>query len=326
MEKKSEHLVELNNWAQLSALVTKEGLKGRENLSPNDSTDSSPSTSFVSSNGSSETAPFPSPPPGLEMPMAVLPSAAKEYHHKLVPKPLNVEEEYKSMRREGPPTTLMIRNIPNAYSQQDLIAELEDLGFAGTFDFFYMPIDHGRHRHHGTRRSASNVGYAFVNFLEPTMAEKCIAMLQDRHFQRNGKVFNKTAVVSVAHIQGLEANRAHYEHAAVNTANPLKKHPQKHQDTSMAPLIVANISKALPVAEPEAVRRHPEAGERRLQPGAWPDSAAWRPDVAWSHCWESSGPASGEPAKVLGTWPSGDSRWPSAPLSVEAWEPARVEL
>jgi len=58
----------------------------------------------------------------------------------------------------------MIRNLPNRYSQDELIDELEGLGFADTFDFFYAPIDVG---------TMGNVGYAFVNFLSASDAARC---------------------------------------------------------------------------------------------------------------------------------------------------------
>jgi len=37
-------------------------------------------------------------------------------------------------------TTLMIRNIPNKYTQ-DLMLERIDRKFSNTYDFFYLPID-----------------------------------------------------------------------------------------------------------------------------------------------------------------------------------------
>eukprot|EP00817_Percolomonadidae_sp_ATCC50343_P005557 CAMPEP_0117425370 /NCGR_PEP_ID=MMETSP0758-20121206/5636_1 /TAXON_ID=63605 /ORGANISM="Percolomonas cosmopolitus, Strain AE-1 (ATCC 50343)" /LENGTH=620 /DNA_ID=CAMNT_0005209775 /DNA_START=295 /DNA_END=2154 /DNA_ORIENTATION=- len=54
-------------------------------------------------------------------------------------------------------TTLMIKNIPNKYSQRMLL-ELIDRLFAGCYNFFYLPIDF---------KNKCNVGYAFINLTDP---------------------------------------------------------------------------------------------------------------------------------------------------------------
>merc|ERR1719482_1973059 len=57
-------------------------------------------------------------------------------------------------------TTVMIRNIPCRYAQDELIAEITMLDLP--FNFLYLPP---------SRHSGGNLGYAFVNFVEPEMAE-----------------------------------------------------------------------------------------------------------------------------------------------------------
>merc|ERR1719487_70079 len=58
----------------------------------------------------------------------------------------------------GPVTTVMLRNIPLKYNREGLLADLDARGFAYTYDFFYLPIDF---------HTGNNVGYAFINFLDP---------------------------------------------------------------------------------------------------------------------------------------------------------------
>jgi len=149
----------------------------------------------------------------------------KEYRHGHVPKTVNLEEEYKSGLSVDI-TTLMIRNIPNRYTQRELICELDDLGFAGTFDFLYIPLD---------KVTMSNVGYAFVNFTTKEWAKRCMDSFQNYRFKRHRKTSGKIAAVSVAHLQGLEANLAHYEKSAVNTAKLKQRRP----------VVMANISSSL---------------------------------------------------------------------------------
>ena len=54
-------------------------------------------------------------------------------------------------------TTIMIRHIPNKYSSQTLLEEI-DIACKGKYDFFYLPID---------TENNLNLGYSFINFVSP---------------------------------------------------------------------------------------------------------------------------------------------------------------
>jgi hypothetical protein len=56
--------------------------------------------------------------------------------------------------KQDAPTTVMLRNIPTKYTRQALLGLLDIHGFAGLYDFVYLPIDF---------RNGVNLGYAFVN-------------------------------------------------------------------------------------------------------------------------------------------------------------------
>jgi len=63
-----------------------------------------------------------------------------------------------STKEVAPRTTLMLRNLPNNLSRTDLICLLDEQGFAGRYDFLYLPIDFRTH---------VALGYAFVNMVTP---------------------------------------------------------------------------------------------------------------------------------------------------------------
>jgi len=181
-----------------------------------------PSQALLQANESmSSAATPPSSPPGtfLAAPRKVAP----EMSHSQVPKNQNMEEMFSSSKDE-PITTMMIRNIPGRYSQNDLMMDLSDLGLAETYDFLYLPMD---------KATSANVGYAFVNFVQSSKAQQCIQCFEAFRFQRHQRSSNKWAKVSVAHLQGLEKNLAHYEKAAVNVCKEKRRRP----------VVMANIAK-----------------------------------------------------------------------------------
>jgi len=65
-----------------------------------------------------------------------------------------------------PKTTIMLRNLPNDYSRKDALDLLDSHGFAGLYDFFYLPVDFDR--------GGSGMGYAFVNFISHDNAVKAM--------------------------------------------------------------------------------------------------------------------------------------------------------
>jgi len=60
-------------------------------------------------------------------------------------------------------TTVMLRNLPNNYSRAMLTSMLDDEGFAGKYNFLYLPIDF---------QSCACLGYAFVNLVDASVVPK----------------------------------------------------------------------------------------------------------------------------------------------------------
>merc|ERR1719198_956359 len=106
-------------------------------------------------------------------------------------------------------TTVMMRNLPNKYSQMMLVEEINNEGFLGAYDFLYLPID---------QTTKANRGYAFINFVTPNRAWVFAKRFEGRPMSR----FNSLKVVTVApaSIQGFESNHAHYSNARVNRGDP----------------------------------------------------------------------------------------------------------
>lgn len=111
-------------------------------------------------------------------------------------------------------TTVMLRHIPNKYTQATLLSELNQMGFAGRYDFFYLPMD---------VQNRTNVGYAFINFLTPQDAARFSQKLTNYKFQHYSS--QKIASVSPAHVQGLVRNLFHFSNRAVSQSRDLQYRP-----------------------------------------------------------------------------------------------------
>lgn len=102
-------------------------------------------------------------------------------------------------------TTLMFRGIPCSFSQESLMKVIDSAELKGKYNFFYLPR---------AGNNGSNLGYAFINFVDNESAEKCTA-----HF--NGVPLDparsmKTCTISPGDIQGLANLRKHFRRTAVS--------------------------------------------------------------------------------------------------------------
>lgn len=105
----------------------------------------------------------------------------------------------------GPRTTVMLRNLPNNYTRAMLLRLLDEEGFAGEYDFVYLPMDFKTH---------ASLGYAFVNLTSTEQATS---------FWKKFEGFNKWVVSSqkVCSVswscpyQGLNAHIERYRNSPV---------------------------------------------------------------------------------------------------------------
>ncbi|CAM9776157.1 unnamed protein product [Chrysoparadoxa australica] len=100
-------------------------------------------------------------------------------------------------------TTVMIRNIPNKYTQRMLLDEI-DIQFRGSYDFFYLPIDF---------KNKCNVGYAFINFLDPVTIVKFYKECDGKRWAN----FNseKVCAISYARIQGKSSMISRFQNSSL---------------------------------------------------------------------------------------------------------------
>lgn len=91
-------------------------------------------------------------------------------------------------------TTLMVRNLPENITQKDLIAELNEGGFLGQYDFCYMP---------STFRTGKGKSYAFVNFVSEGAARSfALTWHLSRRFGMGDS--GSSLTIAVAEVQGAE--------------------------------------------------------------------------------------------------------------------------
>ncbi len=112
----------------------------------------------------------------------------------------DIEKIAKGMDKRS---TIMIRNIPNKYTQTMLLDEI-NIDFKGSYDFFYLPIDF---------KNRCNVGYAFINFMD---FQRIIPFWKDFNGQRWHN-FNseKVCAMSYARIQGKASMISRFQNSSL---------------------------------------------------------------------------------------------------------------
>ncbi|CAE7871009.1 ML4, partial [Symbiodinium necroappetens] len=113
-------------------------------------------------------------------------------------------------------TTVMLRNIPNKYTREMLVKQLNQ-DFKSRFDFVYLPIDF---------KNKCNVGYGFINFRTSAACDEFIAKYDGVDVRKclPGLNSKKVAGVTPARVQGLEENVRRLRTGPV--MNELVNHPE----------------------------------------------------------------------------------------------------
>ena len=117
-------------------------------------------------------------------------------------------------------TTLMIKNIPNKYTQ-DLMLDKIHRNFENAYDFFYLPIDF---------KNKCNNGYAFINLVDVCYVKPFYLEFNNTSWER----FNseKICKINYARIQGKDALSNHFQNSSV----------MNQVDYKLKPLLKNNLS------------------------------------------------------------------------------------
>lgn len=139
-------------------------------------------------------------------------------------------------------TTLMIKNIPNKYTQKMLLTTIDEK-FRGTYDFFYLPIDF---------KNKCNVGYAFINMVRPEYIVPLVQKLDRKKWEK----FNSEKVcnISYARIQGKLSLVTHFQNSSL-----------LHEDKRCRPILFNSNGEVAGEQEPFPVG--PNMRVRNSKPG-----------------------------------------------------------
>lgn len=96
----------------------------------------------------------------------------------------------------------MIKNIPNKYTQKMLLEKIDKL-HSHRYDFFYLPID---------LKNNCNVGYAFINFVDPIFILPFYEDLNAKSWER----FNSEKICEITYgrIQGKRSLVENFSYSA----------------------------------------------------------------------------------------------------------------
>eukprot|EP00826_Nyctotherus_ovalis_P021005 TRINITY_DN1669_c0_g1_i3.p1 TRINITY_DN1669_c0_g1~~TRINITY_DN1669_c0_g1_i3.p1 ORF type:complete len:351 (+),score=83.56 TRINITY_DN1669_c0_g1_i3:495-1547(+) len=106
---------------------------------------------------------------------------------------------YDILSKKDTRTTIMIKNIPNKYTQSMLLKKINKK-FKDLYDFFYLPIDF---------KNKCNVGYAFINFTNSFYILQFFEAFNASKWEKFKS--EKICQLAYARIQGTQALMAHFK-------------------------------------------------------------------------------------------------------------------
>eukprot|EP00929_Paragymnodinium_shiwhaense_P081992 TRINITY_DN43031_c0_g1_i5.p1 TRINITY_DN43031_c0_g1~~TRINITY_DN43031_c0_g1_i5.p1 ORF type:complete len:271 (+),score=39.38 TRINITY_DN43031_c0_g1_i5:46-858(+) len=152
-------------------------------------------------------------------------------------------------------TTLMIQNLPSRCEREDVLNAMNQLGFQDSYDFFHLPV-------RNLRLKSQNFGYAFVNFLDPLVAQRFSEAVNNGSMQ----IRNKCVSAVPAHIQGVVDLREHFESRGVEgPAAPIFRDQRRSASSPQPPTTLRVPSPELS-PDNDLARLEPAVREARTPP------------------------------------------------------------
>eukprot|EP00928_Gymnodinium_smaydae_P011834 TRINITY_DN14329_c0_g3_i2.p1 TRINITY_DN14329_c0_g3~~TRINITY_DN14329_c0_g3_i2.p1 ORF type:complete len:149 (-),score=17.69 TRINITY_DN14329_c0_g3_i2:291-737(-) len=139
----------------------------------------------------------------------------------------------------------MLMNVPRRYTSSKLMRTIDSEGFAGMYDFIYVPISASR----------TSKGYAFVNWVNPSVAQRFLGAF-------NG--FSRWSIASknvcqadwAKKHQGLQANIDRYRNSTVlGKTVPDEYKPKMFKDGEVVPFPAPNRKPSKPMRRVEQSRK-----------------------------------------------------------------------
>jgi len=151
-----------------------------------------------------------------------------------------VNQEKAQGKKKNADYTIMLRNIPNKYTQDMLLDHLNK--YRGSIDFLYLPTDF---------KNNCNLGYAFINFVDMNTADIFTKEYQGGrlpHFRHSPKVL----AVGKARVQGASANIKRFRSSSVMGVLSEDAKPMLFQNGMRIPF--PKPLKALPPVGPRYIK------------------------------------------------------------------------
>ena len=192
---------------------------------------------------------------------------------------------------------MMIRNVPNKYTKSTLL-QLIDMNHAGTYDFFYLPIDF--------RNNNGNLGYAFLNLKDPRDIVALVEDFSGKRWERYKS--DKVCEIAYAHIQGKQALMEHFRCSRLMNKHH-KYRPLVADDSGQLCDYLSECAE--PFRQCDTSPHYPAM----LWPASHSKKGSCSSSSSCSSCSSSSGESSWPSPSQLGAFLSSEMPMPSLPSS-----------